>query len=286
MSPIGKIFIVVNLALAAAFLGWASNVVATSQDWKTKHDAVQEQMKNETEKLEGELSDLRTQLAAVTEDKDRAAQDRDDAKNRADRAERERDDQREENQQMRGDLTKLQSALDTYNQHLESSDARIERATDQSLEAERAKNEALQKMRDAEIALRDAEEAARSAEAKAESLSQDLAAAHSQLSNKEALITAYVEKTGIAPGELVAQPDIEGAVVSVRLDPAPGLVAINRGSEDGVKLGTTFDVFNGRIYKGRVRVEIVHPTWSSAILIQEGAPGSSIASGDSVATRL
>ena len=36
MSPIGRIFIVLNLLLSAAFLGWASNALGTSQDWKTQ----------------------------------------------------------------------------------------------------------------------------------------------------------------------------------------------------------------------------------------------------------
>ena len=285
MSPIGKIFIVVNLALSAAFLGWASNVVATSQDWKTKHDAAQAEFGTEKETLEKDLALLRTELNSVREDKDRFSQDADEQKNRADRAERERDAQTTENQGLRGDLTKLQSSLDAYNQHLASVDARVERATDQALESERAKNEAMQARRDAEIALANAEETVRASKGQLDALNAQLADSQGAMEASDAKLNALIAYTGVNPGDILVQPDIEGAVVSVKTDPAPGLVSINRGSDQGVTQGTTFQVFNGRTYKGEVRVEIVHPTWSSAIVVRATA-GSTISSGDSVATRL
>ena len=286
MSPIGKIFIVINLALSAAFLGWASNVVATSQDWKTKHNEAVAECDTKVENYKGELSDLRTELSAVRDDKKAAVDSLSSEKNRADRAERERDDQITENQQMRGDLTKLQSSMDDYNQHLSSVDARLAQATQAQRDADREAADARQAQKDAEIALSDAEEAARQAEMKAADLMDELAAAKKLTSDLDAQLTALVDYTGVAISDVLAQKDIEGAVVSVKLDVAPGLVSINRGSEDGVKLGTTFDVFNGRTYKGRVRVQIVHDTWSSAILIRKGAEGQDITAGDMVATRL
>ncbi len=285
MSPIGKIFIVVNLALSAAFLGWASNVVATSQQWKTKHDDVEESLNKEKAALEADLSLQRTKLETVREDKDRFSQESDDLKNRAERAERERDAQTTENQQMRGDITKLQSSMEGYNNHLSSMDARLERATDQALQAERDKNEAMQGKRDAEIALANAEESMRATQAQVDALTAKLASAEDSIASAEAKFDAIVAYTGVDPGSILSQPDIEGAVVSVKSDPAPGLVSINRGSDQGVSLGTTFQVFNGRTYKGEVRVEIVHATWSSAVVVR-ATEGSTISSGDSVATRL
>lgn len=285
MSPIGKIFIVVNLALSAAFLGWASNVVATSQEWKTQYEAAAEQYKGEKDTLEKDLANLRTTLSTVREDKDRFSKEAEDQKNRADRAERERDAQTTENLQMRGDLTKLQSSMDAYNQHLSSVEARVERATDQALAAERDKNEAVQGKRDAEINLAKAQEAVRAAQAELDALNSQLASAQSEQESTDAKLNALIAYTGVNPGDILVQPDIEGAVVSVKNDPVSGFVSINRGSNQGVTLGTTFQVFNGRTYKGEVRVEIVHPTWSSAVVVRS-AEGSTMASGDSVVTRL
>ena len=39
MSPIGRIFIVLNLVLAVVFLGWASSNLVNSQNWKADHEA-------------------------------------------------------------------------------------------------------------------------------------------------------------------------------------------------------------------------------------------------------
>ena len=285
MSPIGKIFIVVNLALSAAFLGWASNVVATSQDWKTQHEAAAGNFEDIKEKMETDLSELRSRLNLEREDKDRFSQESDDQKNRADRAERERDEQTTENQSMRGDLSKLQSSMEAYNQHLASVEVRVERATDQALQAERDKNEAAQGKRDAEIALANAEEAVRTGQSQLDALTDQVASLQGDLDEGDAKLSAIIAYTGVNISDILVQPDIEGAVVSVKSDPAPGLVSINRGSEQGVTKGTTFSVFNGRTYKGEVRVEIVHATWSSAVVVL-ATEGSTIASGDSVATRL
>ena len=38
MSSIGKIFVVLNLVLAAVFVGWAANAASLSGDWKKKYE--------------------------------------------------------------------------------------------------------------------------------------------------------------------------------------------------------------------------------------------------------
>ena len=63
-----------------------------------------------------------------------------------------------------------------------------------------------------------------------------------------------------------------------------GLVALNVGSAAGVKRGMTFEIFNGRTYKGQVRVENVHENMCSALIV--GTPTAAIGQGDSAATNL
>jgi hypothetical protein len=66
---------------------------------------------------------------------------------------------------------------------------------------------------------------------------------------------------------------------------APGLVAINVGSNKGVKRGYTFEIYDGGTYKGQVRVEFVHADMCSG-LITRTAPGQSMRQGDGATTRL
>jgi len=80
-------------------------------------------------------------------------------------------------------------------------------------------------------------------------------------------------------------PLIQGAVLQVVGDMEPGLVAINKGTADGVKRGYTFEIFNGRTYKGMVRVESVRENMCTAVIIRNVA-GTTINQGDGAATRI
>jgi hypothetical protein len=48
MSPIGRVFIVLNLILAGTFVGFAGTYLKRADDWKTKHGAL-DRLKNEME---------------------------------------------------------------------------------------------------------------------------------------------------------------------------------------------------------------------------------------------
>ena len=123
------------------------------------------------------------------------------------------------------------------------------------------------------------------AEARAETLAGELASTEDLVATLTAQRDAIVAKTGVSLDQVMAQPDIAGAVISVKNDPAPGLVAINKGANDGVLRGTTFEIFQGKVYKGQVRVEFVHPTFSSAVIVRT-TDGSTISQGDNAVTNL
>lgn len=92
--------------------------------------------------------------------------------------------------------------------------------------------------------------------------------------------------TGLTWDEITGPPLIDNAVVvQANYEVKPGLVAINKGENDGVKRGMRFHIYKGTTYKGDVRVEEVQPTRCFA-LVQNVRPGQTIAQGDSAATRL
>ena len=65
MSAIGRIFIVLNLILAAAFLGWASNALGTVEDWKGKHAQAVSDHSTAMAAKETELSDHRSKISSL-----------------------------------------------------------------------------------------------------------------------------------------------------------------------------------------------------------------------------
>ena len=98
-------------------------------------------------------------------------------------------------------------------------------------------------------------------------------------------LDTLVANTGADPADFLPMPKIDGSVLGVETSVAPGLVAINAGSNQGVKRGFTFEVFDGGTYKGQVRVEFVHADMCSG-LITRTVQGQSIRQGDGATTRL
>ena len=78
---------------------------------------------------------------------------------------------------------------------------------------------------------------------------------------------------------------INGAVLQVVDSIEPGLVSINRGTDDGVERGFTFEIYSGNQYKGQVRVESVQKNICTAIVLRTHS-GAAISAGDAAATRI
>ncbi len=77
-----------------------------------------------------------------------------------------------------------------------------------------------------------------------------------------------VGPAGVAPLPSGPMPEISGAIVGVsdRLD----LVVINRGEDDGVRIGFLFTVYRGSGYVARMAVEKVYPNQAVGRIV----PGS------------
>jgi len=80
MSNIGRIFIVLNLVLSAAFLGWALNALSTSKDLQQALADEQAVHKKDVEAKDGELQKLQGELTGVMEQTRTTREERDLAK--------------------------------------------------------------------------------------------------------------------------------------------------------------------------------------------------------------
>lgn len=285
MSPIGRIFIVLNLVLAALFLGWASNTLATSQAFKEKFLA--EQTAHETTKQSStrELTQVRAELAEARGEASRFASERDERDTRIARLNADLAAARAENDEMRGNVAKL---ANSYEQTL----AQNKELVSQKDQAVAARHEAEQRAGASERSEQQAKTALQEAQRNIASLNNtisDLEVAVAQgksgISSLETQIAMLVDKTGVSLSELVAQKAIDGAVMQVLYDIPPGLLAINKGSNDGVQRGYTFEIYDGKQYKGRARVENVRPDMSTCIL-QDVVPGQTVRQGDRASTVL
>lgn len=285
MSNIGRIFVIVNLVLAAAFVGWAAKELRTSDDWMGKH-AVEVTAHKATEtKLNAQIDDLTAQLGTEKTRGQQVSSERDEQKSRADRLSAELDDARKNNQKLGADISVLKENVGDYNKRLEELAASKDRASQEARAAEQARDQAVDAAKDAETKLRDAQDAAAALETRVAGLEEQLGTTQKDLQKKETELATLIDYTGTPLSDVAPEPLIEGAVVSVKMDVKPGLVMLNVGSNQNVKQGMTFDVFKGGQYKGEVKVQTVQADVCSA-LVTMAAPGAVMAQGDSAATRL
>jgi hypothetical protein len=285
MSPIGKIFAVLNLILAAAFLGWASNALSTSGDYKNKLEAEKTAHQTDQQDWQDRENTLNSKVQELEQARSRFRQEKEDAERDRDRFKADVETEQQTNADLRKSIDTIQGDLSTFvaqNKALEDSKSS---AVQKQHEAEQARDQAVAASAVAESAQREAQQKLQVAQRDIAELKDQVAKKDKDYASLDTKFRTLVDKTGVSLEDLVAQPLIEARVLEVNRTIEPGLVALNVGGDQGVKRGYVFHVFRGQQYLGKVRVENVRPTMSTA-LIQGTYEGREIRQGDQAATRL
>ncbi len=285
MSPIGRIFSVLNLILAALFLGWAANNLATSSQYKTKLEVAEAAAKAEKEDLTGQISDLRVALDTKTSEADNISNELSTANALSSRRDK--------------DNSELKSAVDALTAASNKNASTISEFESRIGSLVSAQDQAVAAQHDAEAQRDDALATAEAATTKAADLEAQNAALGKQIADMESEIVALngriselstnlatiIDVTGANVDDIMAQKLIQGSVLQVSFDVKPGLVAINVGKDSGVIRGNTFYIYDGGQYKGEVRVENVRDNMCTALILST-AKDQSITQGDRATTRL
>jgi len=147
----------------------------------------------------------------------------------------------------------------------------------------------LNEKRDAEAAQRDAERAARDVqdqlaelERQRIELQDELAAARADADQAGKLLEV-AKAGGFDPTSVVAMPRIEATVAEV--DDEYGFVILDKGRDDQVETGYTFEIHRSGNYLGRVKVDQVYANYSTA-RIEITAPNARMQRFDRASTYL
>jgi FtsZ-binding cell division protein ZapB len=283
MSSIGKIFIILNLLLAGAFLGWSSQLVAKGEDVQGQLNEATKGHETDKAKWDEERGALTSQLNAAKEAQRTAREEKDRAVDKANSLESQLQEARNQNAQLRGEVTKLTDQQSGFNETIRSLEQGKSDATERAFTAEQERDAAERSRGDAERAMRDAEDAAQLATSQVADLEKALTSAKKEIAKLETMLSVAVEYVPAAKLAM-AQPAIDALVVSVREDVPPGLVTLNVGADQGVERGMTFQIY-GKDWKGEVKVESVRPDMCSAIVLNR-AEGQTLAQGDKASTVL
>ena len=282
MSAIGRIFVIFNLVLAAAFVGWAATSLTKGSEWMQKYEDERKAHANTRSELQAQLDESRNNLNTERDQKDRFREDLAAAQAERDRLGKDLEEARRSNDQLRGSITKIEETLAGYNQTIAALEQAKDAAVAEARDLERQRDQAQDASQKALIAQRDAEAGLSSAQTSIAELERNLTTAKEDASRLDAMLEqARAQGFTIA----TATKPINGRVLQVSYDLKPGLVALNVGAEQGVTRGMTFQIYSGGTWKGQVRVENVQPGMSSALIL-DMKQGQTIAQGDSAATIL
>lgn len=285
MSPIGRIFSVLNLVLAALFLSWASMALSSADSFRTKYEDEAKEHTATEERLEAEKAAALTAKAAAESRASSLNDQLESEKNNTARLTRDVEGKDQENGEMRANLQRLTESVDEVSSSRDAASAAQLAAVERANAADTAKSEALAAKQAAESQVADLRAQIASLNSQLKDKNADLVALQKQLDNKATELAVLIDATGVDASSIIGMPLINGVVIEALYDVEPGLVAINKGSADKVERGYTFDIYNGADYKGRVRVENVRENTCTAIVTQP-VDGKRIGQGDKAATRL
>ncbi|MBK7875715.1 MAG: hypothetical protein IPJ77_08185 [Planctomycetes bacterium] len=285
MSSLGKILAFVNVILAGLFLGWAVRALNENSDWKVKHDSVKTQLEGERDGLKKDLAASNAQKAQLETEKNTLRTEKEglDAELR-----RTKDELTEKSQNLAkwsADLNQLSATHNAVVADKEKLQAEKDKAVTAKNEAEAAKMAAEAKQMDAEKRLGDAQTDISQKEAMIADLEKGMTGLGKEKKKVETDLAALQAYTGATLEQVMSLPKIDGKVLAVSMDVKPGLISINKGKADDVKRGFTFQLYEGNKFKGTARVEFVHDTMCSAILLNV-VEGAVIRQGDNASTQL
>lgn len=285
MSPIGRIFSVLNLALAVWFLAWAVQTAAKNDEFQNKYSAEQTAHSKTRTDLEDQVRRIRAELQTAEGNAAASRDQFEQERNKASRLEGELGTARTQLNEATATAQRLSQTLDGLQGQLAAQTQEASRAVEGRVAAERARDAALGEAQRAQSSLADAQSQIRALNG---TIAQNLETANDlqrKIGDLETDLETLVAVTGVSRSSITSQPQIEATVIQANYDITPGLVAINVGSDKGVQRGHTFEVYNGPTYKGQVRVENVHATMSTALVVRP-VEGATIRQGDRATTRL
>jgi uncharacterized protein (DUF2126 family) len=279
MSPIGRLFVVLNLILAAIFVGFAGTYLQSADDWKTKHDDVVTE-KNELEtRLEGQLAAVSQDLVAMERRHNQADQAR---------ANLETDNARlvAENERLQSTLTAIQGDVASLQASAATVASSIDRATTDAAQARQAsiaasaeRDEAVRARLTAEADLRDANVQIAQLTDTIGERDTRIAALDANIREQGVLLQVAIAN-GFVPA--MAQPSLEGTVNHVAAGGKLVTITVtDNPSAAEIKPGYSFAIYRGEDYKGEAHVTSVDGNFAFCRVEGNGRP---IMIGDSAKT--
>jgi hypothetical protein len=282
MSSIGKIFVIVNLVLAAAVLGAAGALLKRTDVTNTQHKEAQASLAAAKAELETARGEFAERERALTADKAKLASDLESADVARQTAENKSVKLEADNQQLRDDVSKINNTLSSFQSTFSTTEQRVQELTEQNGTLREEMMNAKEAANNAETAKGEAEANVAAAELKLSELQAELDKTKGDLSTANKLVEV-AKASGVDVKNVMAMPRIDATVAEV--DETYGFVVLDKGKKDNVEKGFTFDIHRNGEYLGRVKVDQIYDNYATA-RIELKAPNAKMARFDKASTYL
>jgi hypothetical protein len=253
MSTVAKILVVLNLGLAAAFLGSAANYLGYQETFKSKLTREQEQHAKTAKDKQAEIDLLITQKGQLSDDLQKTQNNLTEANANRQRLETENKNLKELFAALAGDLDRAQKSIESMTRTIDSNRTLIDQLQ-ASLNEQRQNLRAAQSDRDAAVNQVNALELQLQAETeKSVALEQKLQALSEERDRIAFALQWFKDRFPGASPE--GQPAHEGRVIAA--DNERNVFVISLGEEDGVKAGFQYTISRGSQYVGTLQVDDV-----------------------------
>lgn len=285
MSPIGRVFIVLNLALAGGFLVVSGTHLQKQHNYKAKYEAEQTARKEQVATLEGQITKLESERNVFENAKTANETQLGEARRANSLLEDENKRLSQQLATMEGDVKQLVAAAQAANTEMKAAfgqakDAYAMAIADQKVkdEAVRAKDAALAENRDLKNTITGLQEAVATRDGKINGLETDR--------NQLRLLVKVAESYGFIRS--MAAPNLAGLVTTangrlctIQITDNPGNVNIKEAIELG-KWG--FAIYDASGYKGEAIAERFEES-ANAVLCKVFPVKGEIREGDKAATK-
>lgn len=284
MSPVGKVFVVLNLMLAALFLGFAASLLGTSGEFKSKYEAEVTARAADQAAFEEQIASLEVQTSTLKEELGRSQLESQSTSANLKATQDDLQTERTSNSELRESVSGINTQLGGFQENIRDLQRRIATLEDENRSLRESRDGAMDERDSSSLALNREKEAHRGTQQSLSDAQAELARISEQLGHSEAMLATAQRLYNIDWKTIGQQPHLEGVVLEARSDGPMATVLLSLGGQDGVKRGYTFDVYRGGAYKGQVQVEVVNATNAAAYVTR--ASGAAIERGDTFVTNL
>lgn len=277
MSTAAKVLVVLNVILAAAFLGTAANYLGNQDTWKVKGEAKAKVLMQEIATKDASLSEANTNNGTLSAQLNSANGDRDRAQNEATRLKSHNEQLKEAYSAVAENLGIAQRSVDRMtntikakDEHNDSLQKEVVRQREMIASLTENRDQLNQRLNASELALSRAQSGIKDNDQKIATMAEDLRKA-------EFSLKFFRERF---PGvEAISQPAHSGQILAA--DNSNNVYVISLGAEDGVKPGFQYMVSRGSQYVGQIVIDDVQNRKAAGRAVRGMSKGS-VQVGDTV----